>query len=108
MLFLQWTIGVSGRQPFYDGMGKLEGKKMVNHTSSNLKSSRIRPDGIEKVTGNLSYLTDLHFPEMLYGKVLRSKYPHEKILSISVESEDIPGVKAVIMSKDVPGSMGLA
>ena len=51
---------------------------MVNHTSSNLKSSRIRPDGIEKVTGSLSYLTDLHFPEMLYGKVLRSKYPHEK------------------------------
>ena len=34
---------------------------MVNHTSSNLKSSRIRPDGIEKVTGSLSYLTDLQF-----------------------------------------------
>lgn len=80
---------------------------MVNHTSSNLKSSRIRPDGIEKVTGSLSYLTDLHFPEMLYGKVLRSKYPHAKILSISVEkAEQIPGVKAVIMSKDVPGLNG--
>ena len=80
---------------------------MVNHTSSNLKSSRIRPDGIEKVTGSLSYLTDLQFPEMLYGKVLRSKYPHAKILSISVEkAEQIPGVKAVIMSKDVPGLNG--
>ncbi|WP_338448538.1 xanthine dehydrogenase subunit D [Niallia oryzisoli] len=80
---------------------------MVKHTSSNLKSSRIRPDGFEKVTGGLSYLTDLHVPGMLYGKILRSKYPHAKIRNLSVEkAEQVPGVKAVIISKDVPGLNG--
>ncbi len=43
------------------------------------KKDRIRPDGLSKVTGDLKYLTDLTFPNMLYGKVLRSKYPHAKI-----------------------------
>jgi len=80
---------------------------MVNHTSSNLNSSRIRPDGFEKVTGSLTYLTDLQVPEMLYGKILRSKYPHAKIRKLSVEkAEQLPGVKAVITSKDVPGLNG--
>ncbi|MBY0095752.1 xanthine dehydrogenase subunit D [Mesobacillus maritimus] len=80
---------------------------MGNYTSSILKTSRIRPDGIEKVTGKLSYLTDLQIQGMLYGKVLRSQYPHAKILNISVEkAEQLPGVKAVITSKDVPGLNG--
>ncbi|WP_299512119.1 xanthine dehydrogenase subunit D [uncultured Rummeliibacillus sp.] len=68
------------------------------------KKDRIRPDGLSKVTGDLKYLTDLTFPNMLYGKVLRSKYPHAKILSINTEkAESIPGVEAVITHKDVPG-----
>lgn len=80
---------------------------MGNYTSSHLKKTRIRPDGVEKVTGSLSYLTDLQIPGMLYGKVLRSQYPHAKILNISVEkAEQLPGVIAVITSKDVPGLNG--
>lgn len=72
--------------------------------SSNLQSSFIRPDGVDKVTGNLKFLTDLSFPNMLYGKILRSAYPHAKIISISTKkAEELPGVKAVITSKDVPG-----
>ena len=62
---------------------------------------RIRPDGIEKVTGTLKYLTDLSFPGMLYGKVLRSPYPHANIISINTEkAEQLAGVKAVITYKD--------
>jgi nicotinate dehydrogenase large molybdopterin subunit len=80
---------------------------MGNYTSSHLKSSCIRPDGFEKVTGKLSYLTDMQIPGMLYGKVLRSQYPHAKILNISVEkAEQIPGVEAVITSRDIPGLNG--
>lgn len=65
---------------------------------------RVRPDGKEKVTGELKYLTDLTFPNMLYGKVLRSKYPHANILSICTKkAEELAGVKAVVTSKDVKG-----
>ena len=41
---------------------------------------------------------------MLYGKVLRSPYPHAKILSINTEkAEQLAGVKAVLTYKNVPG-----
>ncbi|QGQ46036.1 xanthine dehydrogenase subunit D [Metabacillus sediminilitoris] len=65
---------------------------------------KVRPDGLAKVTGTLKYLTDLIFPNMLYGKVLRSSYPHAKILSISTgNAEKLEGVKAVVTHNDVPG-----
>ncbi len=67
-------------------------------------NGRVRPDGLSKVTGSLKYLTDLSFPNMLYGKVLRSPFPHARIVSINTEkAEKLPGVKAVITYKDVPG-----
>ncbi|WP_337017589.1 xanthine dehydrogenase subunit D [Oceanobacillus massiliensis] len=71
------------------------------------EKSSIRPDGFAKVTGKLNYLTDLSFPDMLYGKILRSSYPHAKIISIDTEhAENLPGVKAVITYLDVPGVNG--
>jgi len=74
------------------------------NTNINVKKDRVRPDGVSKVTGTLKYLTDLTFPNMLYGKILRSSYPHAKILSINTEeAEKLSGVEAVITYKDVPG-----
>ena len=71
------------------------------------KEKRIRPDGVEKVTGKIKYLTDLSFPNMLVGKVLRSEYPHAKILSINTEkAKQIPGVHAVITHEDIPAMNG--
>jgi len=71
------------------------------------EKKRIRPDGPEKVTGRLKYLTDLKFPNMLYGKILRSAEPHAEIMSISIEkAQKLPGVKAVVTHKDVPGLNG--
>lgn len=65
---------------------------------------RVRPDGYDKVTGSLKYLTDYTFPNLLYGKVLRSSFPHAKIRSIYAdEAEQLDGVKAVLTYKDVPG-----
>jgi len=72
-----------------------------------LKQVCIRPDGVEKVTGHLKFLTDLSFPNMLFAKILRSEYPHANIVSISTEkAEELPGVRAVITSKDVLGLNG--
>ncbi|UPM56311.1 xanthine dehydrogenase subunit D [Gottfriedia acidiceleris] len=71
------------------------------------KERRVRPDGLSKVNGEMKYLTDLSFPNMLYGKVLRSTEPHAEILSISIdEAEKLSGVKAIVTYKDIPGLNG--
>lgn len=57
----------------------------------------------EKVTGKAIYCDDLSFPKMLHAKILRSPYPHAKILEIdTTEAEKLPGVIAVITAKDTP------
>ena len=61
-------------------------------------------DGPAKVTGEAAYTFDMTLPNMLYGKLLRSPYPHAKIISIDTsEAEKLPGVKAIITGKDTPG-----
>lgn len=63
-----------------------------------------RPDGKEKVTGTLQYLTDKSLPGMLYGRVLRSIHPYARIVSVDTEAAArLPGVQAVLTHKDVPG-----
>lgn len=64
-----------------------------------------RPDATEKVTGRAKYTDDYFFPNMLYGATLRAKYPHAKILKIDTsKAKALPGVHAVLMHQDVPGS----
>lgn len=66
-----------------------------------------RLDAEEKVTGKTLYMTDLKFPDMLWGTVLRAKYPHAIIKSIDTSgAEALPGVEAVITWRDVPGFNG--
>jgi len=61
-------------------------------------------DGPAKVTGSAQYTFDLTFPGMLYGKILRSPYPHAKILNIDTsKAEKLIGVKAVVTGKDTLG-----
>ena len=61
----------------------------------------IRPDGIEKVTGQALYGADLHAPNMLVGKMLRISEPHALIKSINIsKAQKLPGVKAIITFKD--------
>lgn len=60
-----------------------------------------RVDAIEKVTGKAIYIDDLMFPNLLYGKVLRSKFAHAKILHLDTsKAEKFPGVKAVVTGKE--------
>ena len=63
-----------------------------------------RVDGPEKVTGTAEYTFDMFLPNMLYGKILRSPYPHAKILNIDTsQAEKLIGVKAVVTGKDTLG-----
>jgi CO/xanthine dehydrogenase Mo-binding subunit len=60
-------------------------------------------DSLEKVTGKAQFLLDLKVPGMLYGKILRSRYAHARILSIDTSrAEALEGVFAVIIAKDTP------
>lgn len=63
----------------------------------------IRPDGVEKVTGRAAYGADGFFPDMCYGKILRSPHAHARILSIDTsEALAMRGVKAVVTGADLP------
>jgi CO/xanthine dehydrogenase Mo-binding subunit len=61
----------------------------------------------EKVSGKLKYPSDQYFENMLWGKVLRSKYPHALIKKIDTsKAENIKGVVKVLTYKDIPGLNG--
>src|SRR5258706_12410814 len=54
-----------------------------------------RVDGVEKVTGAARFVGDITVPGMLYGKILRSTFPHAGIRSIDVSpAEALAGVVA--------------
>ena len=63
-----------------------------------------RKDSLPKAKGSAVYAGDLEIGGMLHGKVLRSSFPHARILSIDTsEAKMVPGVHAVITYKDIPG-----
>ena len=59
--------------------------------------------GIAQVKGEAIYAGDIFLPRMLHGKILRSPYPHARVVSIDVsKAEKLPGVKAVVTGRDIP------
>jgi CO/xanthine dehydrogenase Mo-binding subunit len=70
--------------------------------------SNVRLDTLAKVTGQAHYVEDILLPGMLFARVLRSPYPHARLLSIDVSCAlKIPGVERVITAIDIPGLNGL-
>ena len=62
----------------------------------------LRPDGMDKVTGRAKFGADMHVPNMLIGRVLRSPHAHARIKSIDVsKAQALKGVKAVITASDL-------
>lgn len=63
-----------------------------------------RIEGEEKVTGKARYAADINLPGMLWAKILRSPYPHARILRVDTSrAEALPGVRAVLTGGDVKG-----
>jgi CO/xanthine dehydrogenase Mo-binding subunit len=61
-------------------------------------------DALEKAMGKTRFVSDLVLPGMLHGKILRSPYPHARILhSDTSRAERVRGVKAVATYRDTPG-----
>lgn len=65
-------------------------------------------DGAEKASGSALYAEDLRLEGLLYGKILRSPYPHAKIVNIDAEkTRSLPGVVCVITAANTPQKMFL-
>jgi len=63
-----------------------------------------RLDGPDKVTGRARYSYDINRPGMIYGRIVRSPYPHARVVSVDLSAaEKAPGVKAALAWKE-PGA----
>jgi len=72
-------------------------------TRSAIGRSITRGEGPDKVSGEAVYAADISLLGMLWGKVLRSPYPHARIISIDTsQAEALPGVHAVVTGQDLP------
>ena len=75
-------------------------------TTRAIGQSVVRAEGPDKVTGKSIYAADVSLPGMLWGKALRSPFPHARIVSIDCEqARAVPGVHAVITAADIPDSL---
>ena len=60
-----------------------------------------RKDGLAKVTGTETYASDMELPYMLHARVLRSPYPHARVVSIDTSEAERMGA-ICITPDDVP------
>ncbi|MGH9892684.1 MAG: xanthine dehydrogenase family protein molybdopterin-binding subunit, partial [bacterium] len=62
-----------------------------------------RIEGPEKVSGKTLYTADVQLPGLLWGKCLRSPYPHARIVRVNAEkAKRVKGVSAVLTGADLP------
>lgn len=79
--------------------------KLRKHFSS-VGSPTIRLDGRPKVAGETRYTADYILPGMIWGKCLRSPFPHARIIRINVEgAKKVKGVLAVLTASDLPARL---
>ena len=72
---------------------------VVGHT-------HIRPEALDKVTGNALFTDDLKFPGMLVGATKRSSIPHGIVKRIdTTKAEKVPGIVAILTAADIPGQI---
>ena len=63
-----------------------------------------RVDILGKLTGLAKFAADYNAGHQLYGKVLRAKHPHARILNIDTsKAKMLDGVEAVLTAQDIPG-----
>ena len=70
--------------------------KIVGH-------SHLRPEAVEKVTGEAVYTDDLVFDGMLFAKTRRAMIPHGFLKKLDIsKAKALPGVVAVLTAYDIP------
>jgi len=77
-----------------------------NQTDGLIGSSVRRVEDALLLTGKGCYVDDVNLPGMLYMVLLRSPYPHAKIISIDASGARVmPGVAAVVTGDELPERM---
>lgn len=100
-----WMLGNLCRCTGY--MGIVESVEAAGREHSSMTApagiALERHDAPGKISGTSVYAGDFALPAMLVGKVLRSPYPHARIVSIDTErARRVPGVHAVLTGMDLP------
>jgi len=73
------------------------------HEHKTVGHKHLRPEAVEKVTGDAIYTDDLKFDGMLYAKAKRAMIPHGFLTKLDVsKAKALPGVVAVLTADDVP------
>ena len=92
------AISASPHDPIAPASPALEGTGPFRVIGKSVR----RPDAVEKVRGRARYLSDLEMPGMAHARVLRSPYPHARIVDIDVtRARAHPGVFAVLTATDL-------
>ena len=74
------------------------------HSGIVVGHSHLRPDAVEKVTGDAKYTDDLTFPGMLYAKAHRAMVPHAILKKLDISAaKKAAGVVAILTAEDIPG-----
>ncbi|HRQ22073.1 MAG TPA: molybdopterin-dependent oxidoreductase, partial [Anaerolineales bacterium] len=73
------------------------------HSHKTVGRSHLRPEAVEKVTGEAIFTDDLKFDGMLYAKAKRAMIPHGFLTKLDIsKAKALPGVIAVLTAEDVP------
>ena len=78
---------------------------MIARTGSEMSSPADYPgaDARAKVAGSAVFPTDIRLPRMLHGKVLRSAYPHARVMRVDAgAARRLAGVRVVLTGADLP------
>ena len=88
----------SGTEPAAPAVQPSQGAEKV------IGSLQVRPDAVEKVTGEALYTDDLHFEGMLHAAVRRAMIPAGILRRLDIsKAQAAPGVAAVMTAADIPG-----
>ncbi len=61
-------------------------------------------DSRERVQGQIEYVLNFELPGMLHARILRSPYPHARLVRVETsKAERLPGVAAVLSRDDLIG-----
>lgn len=87
--------------------GEAVGSRDVALSSEPLRvvgTMQLRPDAVDKVTGEALFTDDLHFEGMLHAAVRRAGIPSGKLVRLDISTaRALAGVVSILTSEDIPG-----
>ncbi len=84
-------------------MSRVVQEKRTEENLTVVGTRQARYDADLKVAGTAVFGTDVHFANILYGKLLRSPHPHARIVKLDVSrASSFPGVRSVVTVVDFP------